>query len=311
VLSMFGRGLESKIRLYQVRRARASIVQGDATQLQSALLNLLLNARDAMPDGGQLFVTTDNVERKLSALASDQPRPGLEIIVEDEGVGIPDSLRGRIFEPFFTTKSEGRGTGLGLAAVYGCVQSHQGLIDVESREGQGTRFTIWLPTSEQAPIVEVEPSLLPSESGGHILVVDTDTSLRSFSERALMALGYRVTVCHNIDDALLQIQQQRRHIETIVLDPRTNGWSKEHLIAKIRSVASELPILFTSALADEAKSLLPTEPRVAYLDRPFRVRELGLALERLLGRAPDIAAEAMRVSVRSEARARSQTTPKD
>lgn len=309
-VSLFSRGLDAKLRLFQIRRARATVVQGDAAQLQSALLNLLINARDAMPDGGQLFITTDNVERTDPAGDPGKSRRGLEIVVEDEGVGIPDSVRGRIFEPFFTTKGEGRGTGLGLAAVYGCVQRHQGTIEVESREGLGTRFIIWLPTSDQAPTAESETSLRPSDSGGHILVVDADTSLRSLSERSLLALGYRVTLCVSIDDALRQLQLYGCRFEGILLDPRANGWTKEQLLTKIRDACDKLPILFTTALHDDSKGMSTADPRVAFLYKPFRVRDLGVALEQLLGRAPATTLGAMPAVPRS-VKARSQTTPKD
>ncbi len=310
-LSLFSRGLEPRIRLHQDRRATASVVQGDATQLQSALLNLFINARDAMPAGGQLLVSTQNAERQSGVLGQGQSKRGLEIIVEDEGIGIPDSLRGRIFEPFFTTKSEGRGTGLGLSAVYGCVQRHQGHIEVESRPGAGTRFRIWLPTIEQTPVLESEPPLRPSVSGGHILVVDADTALSSLNERALIALGYQVTVCPDIDDALRMIEQNRGNVEAIVLDPRTNGWSRDHLIAEIRVVGADLPILFTSAIADESKGYMATYSSVAFLDKPFRVQELGLALEGLLGHAPASLARHGHLSTRDGLLAISQTTPKD
>jgi PAS domain S-box-containing protein len=193
--------VDRRIELRLELHAAPSIVMGDPTQLQNALLNLGLNARDAMGEGGSLTFST----RNLTLTAEDcsehsyELTPGryIEISITDTGVGMDLGTQERIFEPFFTTKEVGRGTGLGLAGVYGCVKSHDGSISVYSEPEHGTTFRILLPLgdtdTEAAPHGNVEEK--PVRGTGHILVVDDEESVRNFASTALRNLGYTVSIC--------------------------------------------------------------------------------------------------------------------
>lgn len=133
------------------------MVEGDLGEIEQALVNLILNAVDAMPNGGELSISTERVQRQARGKTGENPASFVLITVADTGVGIPENIQPRIFEPFFTTKTEKRGTGLGLPSVYGIVQHHNGEIQVNSVPGQGTRFTIYLPLSERSPAVHQHP----------------------------------------------------------------------------------------------------------------------------------------------------------
>lgn len=294
-ISLFRRGLDPGVRLTLDFRATSTVVLGDATQLQGTFLNLLINAKDAMPAGGEIIVSTRDIQGEPNPDA--RHRKGIEILIEDEGEGIPEALRSRIFEPFFTTKSEGRGTGLGLAAVYGCVQSHHGRIHVESRQGSGTGFRIFLPTIEGRVSVDSDQPLRLSSPGGHYLVVDADPSLRSLTERSLVALGHDVTVVDSIDAAVTMLVQRTIPVVAVVMDAGMDTALIVQSLMKIRSVRDRVPILMTSTMHREAAELGFEGVGVRVLPKPFRVQELGAALEALLGDAA--------------VAAKSQTTPKD
>ncbi|HZI56830.1 MAG TPA: HAMP domain-containing sensor histidine kinase, partial [Verrucomicrobiae bacterium] len=133
------------------------MVEGDVGEIEQTLVNLMLNAVDAMPNGGELTLSTELVQRAVRGKSGETPGSFVLITVADTGVGIPENIRPKIFEPFFTTKTDKRGTGLGLPSVFGIVQHHHGEIEVHSVPGQGTRFTIYLPRNEHSPEVYQHP----------------------------------------------------------------------------------------------------------------------------------------------------------
>jgi len=199
VIAMLHHSIDKNITVTRDFRASSAWTTGDATLLQNALLNLALNARDAMPGGGTLRFTTELRSKDdyphIAGQMSDSSEQFLAVIIADTGSGIPPEIRSRIFEPFFTTKAPGKGTGLGLAAVYGTMKDHQGTIDVDSEIGRGTLFTIALPIT--APVLKAEPQNVesrPPEGGGRILLIDDEPSVLDFTREALLESGHSV-VC--------------------------------------------------------------------------------------------------------------------
>ncbi|MDY0000638.1 MAG: PAS domain S-box protein, partial [Polyangia bacterium] len=196
IKTLLGRSMDKRIRIALRAKAEHSVVLGDPSQLQSALLNLALNARDAMPEGGELGFETAVVSLDSDYCAShaDQIKPGvfLMVCVSDTGLGMDEQTRSRMFEPFFTTKS--KGLGMGLAAVYGTVRNHLGTINVYSEPGRGTAVKLYLPLLGEAdaaePRAEREPELEPS-SGGRILLVDDEPLILNATTAMLKRLGYR------------------------------------------------------------------------------------------------------------------------
>jgi len=204
----------------------------DRAQLDQVLLNLALNARDAMPGGGRLTFETGNV--RINS-ADPGTRPGLEpgewvrLVVRDQGTGMTPAVKAHLFEPFFTTKEHGKGTGLGLATVYGIVTQSGGHIFVDSAPGRGTTFEIHLPrTTRSATPTAAHPE--PARLGGteRVLVIEDDAQVRSVTVRALEGAGYRVLVARGPEEALELAARERDRIDLVVADvvmPGMSGWA--------------------------------------------------------------------------------------
>jgi PAS domain S-box-containing protein len=234
-------------------------VTADPTQIHQVLLNLCVNARDAMPKGGRLTIRAANVtlDEKAPAVGPGG-RPGtyLAIVVHDTGDGIPPEIKGRIFDPFFTTKPLGAGTGLGLSTVLGVVRSHGGFVAVESTPNEGTAFTVYFPAMVEGsratplePVVPTEHAGLAS-SANTILVVDDEPAIARASTLLLERYGYRVITAINGQDALMQYIQNRAQVRLVLTDlmmPVMNGID---LVRALRAIDPALRILVTSGLSD-------------------------------------------------------------
>ncbi|MHC4718217.1 MAG: hybrid sensor histidine kinase/response regulator, partial [Planctomycetota bacterium] len=239
VVKLLSHSIDRRIELAEDLQASPSCVMGDPSHLQNAILNLAVNARDAMPEGGRLQFATRNVvlDEEYCRLRAGQlyPGPHVEISVSDTGVGMDAELQERIFEPFFTTKSAGKGTGLGLATVYGCVRAHGGIIDVYSEVGKGSTFKVLLPLAE----VEAEAAASegePIKGAGHILLVDDEDLVRNFAAKALRGLGYTVTTAADGVDALDLYRRRHGEFDAVILDlimPRLSGQDTFRLMKEI------------------------------------------------------------------------------
>lgn len=263
-------------------------VDGDATQLHQVLLNLCLNARDAMPYGGTLTITAANqLLDELYSQMRPHTAPGayVAITVADTGVGIPPEILNRIFDPFFTTKEPGRGTGLGLATVQGIVTNHSGFITVESQPGAGTKFVVYLPAHEstlaQPPADRTRE--LPLGHGELILVVDDEAAIREMTRSALEAFGYRVLTAENGAMALSSFVVHQQEIGAVLTDlmmPVMDGFVT---IRAMRKLSPQLSVLATTGLADPAKATELERLGVdALLLKPYNAEILLQTLARVL-----------------------------
>ena len=268
------------------------LVQGDATQIQQALMNLCVNARDAMPGGGTLTLAAENIalDAEAAALvpgARPDAKPGdyVCISVTDTGIGIPHEQLGRVFDPFFTTKEVGRGTGLGLSTVLGIVRGHGGFVRVDSRVGQGTRFELYLPASREAkdvgaPAPESPP---PSGHGELILVVEDEAAVLGVVQCVLEQQGYRVLAATEGAEALALLAQYRAEVKAVLTDMMMPGVDGPTLVQALRHNDPRLPILGMSGLGEQAgaKGLEGLDmPEV--LAKPFTVEALLVAVHRTL-----------------------------
>jgi PAS domain S-box-containing protein len=232
-------------------------VLGDPTQIHQALMNLCLNARDAMPDGGTLTMAAANVSLDEPAAARiPNARPGAYVCVSvtDTGTGIPPEILDRIFDPFFTTKTLGKGTGLGLPTVLGIARGHDGFVRVHSRPGLGTTIEIFLRASPQATVpkaaaVEDRP---PRGNGQLILVVDDEASVRNVAQRTLECYGYRVETAAEGNEALTVFHRQRNDIQAVLTDMMMPGMEGPALVRALRQLEPELPIIGMTGLAERA-----------------------------------------------------------
>jgi signal transduction histidine kinase/ActR/RegA family two-component response regulator len=257
-----------------------AIVMADESQITNALLNLGINAEHAMPDGGTLILKTSNttLDKKMCAASGFNLRPGhyLCIEVSDNGSGIKPELLSKIFDPFFTTRGVGKGSGLGLASVYGSILEHQGAITVHSDIGQGAEFKILLPLTDrsEAADAEVKRDLLGSRQ--LILVVDDEPLIRSTTCQILTDLNYRVVQAGNGKEALDLFKQRGAEIDLIVMDVVMPVMSGRKAFECIRRIDQQVKVVFTSGFTgDEAINELTTPGHTAFLRKPYRKYDLN------------------------------------
>jgi two-component system, cell cycle sensor histidine kinase and response regulator CckA len=264
-------------------------VRADATQIEQVLLNLVVNARDAMPSGGTVAIETACVDFG-PAEARDRalPHPGayVELRITDTGVGMDESTRLRLFEPFFTTKPEGQGTGLGLSTVYGIVQQNEGAIHVESDEGRGTTFRIWLPRVGDAPADEADPAAqLPSLAGTEtVLVAEDEEAVRRLVRSALERHGYEVLEAADGVEGIAVFDGAADRVSLLMTDvvmPRADGPTlAEHALAR----RPDLRVVYLSGYSEDIA--LKNRPRsgAAFLQKPFTAAQLVRAVRDSLDR---------------------------
>ena len=264
-------------------------VKADPTQIEQVIVNLAINARDAMPKGGKLVIETRNAELDRSygllKLVDVQAGNYVLLTVSDTGIGMDKETQARIFEPFFTTKGMGKGTGLGLATVYGIIRQSGGYIWVYSEVGRGTTFKVYLPRVTEM-LSEVEPEIsspLPSSSGTILLVEDED-SLRELSHRVLEGLGYTVIEAANGAEAMRIASQCADRIQLLVTDVVMPGMNGRELAELLVASHSEMKVLYVSGHTDDViVHYAILKPGVAFLEKPFTRDGLAKKIQEVLG----------------------------
>jgi len=266
-------------------------VKADRGQIEQVIMNLVVNARDAMPSGGGLAIETANVQvdgALAAAHAGVVPGPYVRLAIADTGHGMDEETKRRIFEPFFTTKEVGKGTGLGLATVYGIVKQSGGYIWVSSAPGAGTTFNVYLPrtTAERGATraSEVRSSGAMGLAGLQILVVEDEPALRRAIERMLRRLKCEVTVAASGEEALAAAAAQQLAPDVLITDMIMPGMSANVLVERFRAIRPDLKVLRMSGYAAD-EIVGPTDPEspVPFLQKPFTISELTGAVQALLG----------------------------
>jgi two-component system, cell cycle sensor histidine kinase and response regulator CckA len=266
---------------------------GDRTQIQQVLVNLAVNARDAMPDGGNLTITVSTVDLDAQDVAGTPgatPGEHLQVEVEDTGSGMPPEVAERVFEPFFTTKPHGSGTGLGLSTSAAIVRSHGGFLRVASEPGHGSRFSLYLPTERggapAVPVVAMDPAL-PRGDGRTVLVVDDEEAVRAMTRRTLETYGYEVLEARNGAEAVAVFTQHRDRVDVVLTDmmmPIMDGTATIHAL---RAVEPDLPIVGASGLHGDGEVAQAAGAGVAhFLTKPFTSRSLLETLAEVLADPP-------------------------
>jgi len=259
-------------------------VRGNPTQLHQVLLNLCVNARDAMPSGGKLSFVTDNVElseAEAATILDGKAGEFLSLAVADTGAGMAPEVRAKMFEPFFTTKGEGLGTGIGLATVLRIVKAHAGFLRVESEPGQGTTFEVFLPRASETTSVEVAAPAeeLARGNGELVLVADDEKAIRELMKSELTSFGYRVLTATNGAEAVALFREHAGEVRLLITDNAMPVMDGRAAIAALRALQPELPVIFTSGEGggEELKD-------VTELSKPFALDELLGAIHRSISR---------------------------
>jgi len=284
VARLLARTLDARVAVRERRAAARAVVVGDPVQLQQALLNLAFNARDAMPEGGELTLETGLAERDEAWCGRHpgaQRGTHLVISVRDSGHGIAPELHDRVFEPFFTTKEVGKGTGLGLSMVYGIARAHGGGVDLASRPGEGACFAVSLPLAPEGVVAApVAGGAGPRPSGaGLVLVIDDDEVPRRAAAAMLRACGYEPVVVACGEDGLRWLEDHPGQARAVLLDVAMPGMDGVSCLAALRRLDPGLRVVFASGYAhdDEAQALV-ARGEATFLPKPYDQAQLAMAI---------------------------------
>ena len=289
-VKLLERVIDSKISLNLELANQIPLIQGDINQIEQIVMNLIVNARDAMPKGGKIAIRTESI-------AVTQGMPGIPpyihlgeynvLSITDTGTGIPDEIVNKIFEPFFTTKAQGKGTGLGLSMVYGAVKEHQGYITVQSRLNVGTTFTVYLPVARSMPSEARKAVAAPSVSGNETLfVVDDEAEILSSMQESLTGNGYKVVAVSDPSGALDTFKKISPEIALVITDivmPQIDG---KQLIQQIKLIKPEVKILAISGYTKYVANKEEIKEVNGFLQKPFESPHLLSVVRRILDTKP-------------------------
>lgn len=289
---LLGRLVGEKVNLILHHDDSVNPVQADKRQLEQVLMNLVVNARDAMPEGGDVEINTERLvfEKAMERQSAVMP-PGeyVCVSVKDQGTGIPADLKRKIFEPFFTTKNAGEGTGLGLSTVYGIVKQSQGFIFVESEMGVGSTFQVLLPTSavtravpaDQSP--KAPPQTLTHQKEGRVLLVEDEAPVRAFASRALQLRGFKVLEADCGEAALNLLEDDATEVDVFVTDVIMPGMDGPTWVQKALKNRPDTKVIFVSGYAEDDFSDKKNEIEGSvFLPKPFSLTDLTQAVQNIL-----------------------------
>jgi len=280
-LRLFERSIDKTISIRRDLTEQVIIINGDDGQLQQSILNLLINARDAMPDGGMITVQSIQKQIEEDATGSAETRRGdyIAISIADTGIGMDKNVQQHIFEPFFTTKDQGKGTGLGLSVVYGVVNSHSGFITVQSGPRQGSKFTMHFPI---LPITETLQRQIrhpkPLQGTEHILIIDDEKDVASVIGGMLESLGYHVTIVDSGRKAI-NLYKKKKRFDVVILDLNMPKMSGKETLGRLKEIAPDIRVVISSGYSDRAMDSSPWREEVkTFLQKPYQIEELSRAM---------------------------------
>ena len=282
----FGR-TNKKITIHRELAEDLFIVEADQGQIEQVLLNLYINAADAMPGGGNLILKTMNTTHDNMKGKAYNPEPGnyLLLTVTDTGMGIGKKTQERIFDPFFTTKEMGRGTGLGLASAYGIIKGHGGYIDVESKKGKETTFSIYLPASEKKVRKAVKTAEQFIKGTGTVLLVDDEEVILEVGEGLLETIGYRVLIARDGKEAVEVYRKNKDDIDIVLLDMVMPNMGGSEAYDRMKEINSKVKVLLSSGYSINGQATEILERGCdGFIQKPFSVKKLSRKIREILRR---------------------------
>ncbi len=280
----FGR-TRKEITIERVFEDNLFSIAADQGQIEQVLLNLYVNASDAMPGGGNLCLKTKNETHLNIKGTRYNPKPGnyVQLTISDTGIGMDKATLERIFDPFFTTKEMGRGTGLGLASVYGIIKNHDGYIDVESEKGRGTTFNIFLPATEKGIEDHSEADARLIKGSGTLLIVDDEELVLDVGTNMLERLGYTVLKAHNGGEAVEIFEANKDRIKMVILDIIMPGMGGGVVYDKIKSINPEVKVLLSSGYSVDGMAIELLERGCdGFMQKPFTLEQLSGKIQQIM-----------------------------
>lgn len=267
-------------------------IWADPAQFNQIIFNLCTNAYYAMKEnGGVLEISLDSImidSERTDLLTDLQPGPYILLKVRDTGQGIPEESLQRIFEPFYTTKPTGEGSGLGLSVIHGVIRSMGGAITVESKRGEGSIFTVYLPRPDEEILRTAESQALPQGNGEHILVVDDEEMLAYLGRELLLSLGYRATMSTSGKDGLEKFLAEPSAYDAVITDQTMPDVTGLQLAVEIMAIRPDLPVIICSGYSDLLDEEKAVEMNIAaYLNKPIRRDILAKTLRKVIAQKAD------------------------
>jgi len=265
------------------------MIEADRKQIEQALLNLYINAADAMPEGGNLFLKTMNVTHKDMGTDTHNPKPGnyAMLVVSDTGTGMDEKTREQIFDPFFTTKETGHGTGLGLASAYGIIRGHSGYIDVKSEKGKGTSFIIYFPArimEVKAKSEEEEKMIETSARNGTILLIDDEELIREVSQEMLKVMGYNVLLAGDGRESINTYEKHQDIIKVVILDLVMPNMGGSQVYDRLKEINPGVKVLLSSGYSiNEDVTEIMERGCDGFIQKPFNIIDLSQKIKEILG----------------------------
>ena len=282
---MFGR-TKKEIKICKKYQENIWPIEADQSQIEQVLLNLYVNAWQAMPGGGDLYLQSENVsldQNQAKPLGIEHRRRYVKLSITDTGAGMDEATRRRIFDPFFTTKEMGRGTGLGLASVYGIVKNHGGIIEVNSQKGEGTTFTIYMPASDKAIVEETAVSGEILKGTETVLLVDDEDRIVDIGEKSLNFMGYKVLIARNGKEAVEFYKKNPAGIDIVILDMIMPEMGGGEVYDRLKEINPHVKVLLSSgySINGEATEILDRGCN-GFVQKPFSMKELSQRIREIL-----------------------------
>jgi PAS domain S-box-containing protein len=290
--TMFGR-TKKEIHIHTRLHNPPPVVEADRRQIEQVLLNLYINAWQAMPDGGELHLETRTVTLDDAYCKPYRVKPGsyAKVSILDTGIGMDESIRHQIFDPFFTTRDKDRGTGLGLASAYGIIKNHAGIITVDSQVGRGTKFNIYLPISEKKAHRALPTGTVLVKGSETILLVEDEEMVSQVGQALLEKLGYRVIVARNGKQAVDTIKKKGDGIDLVILDLIMPEMGGDRAFDLIRKIQPAMPVILSSgySLNGQANAIMRRGCN-AFIQKPFTISELSQKVRKILDESRSVEA---------------------